>query len=107
MEALDPGAGAAAAPEAVAAGAGELLDDAAPLDPVAALEELVPLDPLLEVAALPPAAAVAFLSIPPWPLQAPRPPCGEVVPSLQVTGLAVSAELTAGTANNAALANTP
>jgi hypothetical protein len=31
--------------------------------------------------------AEADLSIPPWPLQAPRPPCGDVVPSLQVTGL--------------------
>jgi hypothetical protein len=28
----------------------------------------------------------ADLLMPPWPLQAPRPPCGEVVPSLQVTG---------------------
>jgi hypothetical protein len=30
--------------------------------------------------------AEADLLIPPWPLHAPRPPCGEVVPSLQVTG---------------------
>jgi hypothetical protein len=33
------------------------------------------------------AAAVAALSIPPWPLQAPRPPFGDVLPSLQVTGV--------------------
>src|SRR5579864_9564007 len=32
------------------------------------------------------APAEADLLIPPWPLQAPRPPCGEVVPSLHVTG---------------------
>src|SRR5579862_1671902 len=32
------------------------------------------------------APAGADLLIPPWPLQAPRPPCGEVVPSLQATG---------------------
>src|SRR5579863_9565109 len=32
------------------------------------------------------APAGADLLIPPWPLQAPRPPCGELVPSLQVTG---------------------
>jgi hypothetical protein len=32
------------------------------------------------------AAAEADLFTPPCPLQAPRPPCGEVVPSLQVTG---------------------
>jgi hypothetical protein len=36
-------------------------------------------------AALAPAAEAEVL-MPPWPLQAPRPPCGEVVPSLQVTG---------------------
>lgn len=34
--------------------------------------------------AVPPAAA--DLLMPPCPLQAPRPPCGDVVPSLQVTG---------------------
>ena len=32
------------------------------------------------------AALLADLLMPPCPLQAPRPPCGEVVPSLQVTG---------------------
>lgn len=32
------------------------------------------------------AAALADLLIPPCPLHAPRPPCGEVVPSLHVTG---------------------
>jgi hypothetical protein len=32
------------------------------------------------------APAEADLLMPPCPLQAPRPPCGEVVPSLQVTG---------------------
>jgi hypothetical protein len=32
------------------------------------------------------AGAVAVLLTPPWPLQAPLPPLGEVVPSLQVTG---------------------
>jgi len=31
-------------------------------------------------------AAAADLFTPPWPEQAPRPPCGEVLPSLQVTG---------------------
>jgi hypothetical protein len=51
----------------------------------------------------PAAAAVAALSIPPCPLQDPRPPCGEVVPSLQVTGLLVSANAFApGRISNAA-----
>jgi hypothetical protein len=59
-------------------------------------------------AAPPEAAFVAALSMPPWPLQAPRPPCGELVPSLQVTGVVVSAAaLTPGSANSAAAANAP
>ena len=36
--------------------------------------------------AAPPLEALAVFLIPPWPLQAPRPPWGEVVPSLQTTG---------------------
>jgi hypothetical protein len=36
------------------------------------------------------ADADADLSMPPWPLQAPRPPCGEVVPSLHLTGVLVA-----------------
>jgi len=35
------------------------------------------------------APAEADLLMPPCPLQAPRPPCGEVVPSLQTTGVEV------------------
>ena len=54
-----------------------------------------------------PLAAEADLFTPPWPLQAPRPPWGEVVPSLQTTGpLDVPcADETIGTASSAA-ANT-
>jgi hypothetical protein len=53
-------------------------------------------------------AAEADLFTPPCPLQAPRPPCGEVVPSLQVTGALVEvlcAPAMPG-AVSAALANT-
>ncbi len=52
------------------------------------------------------APADADLSIPPWPEQAPRPPWGEVVPSLQVTvplvALEVCAEEITGPASSAA-----
>ena len=66
---------------------------------------------VLEPLVLPPdaplfAAAVAALSIPPCPLQAPRPPWGEVEPSLQVTGVLVSATLGPGNASSAAHTNT-
>ena len=104
MEELEPGAGAAAPEE---------LDPVDPPDELDPVDELEPLDPVevpVAVPALPEpaaAAAVAFLSIPPWPLHAPRPPWGEVVPSLQVTGLLVSAGLSAGSVNSAAPANTP
>ena len=57
VEVLDPGAGAAAAPEV------PLVE----LDPPDVLE-------LVEAPELAFAAAVAALSIPPWPLHAPRPP---------------------------------
>jgi hypothetical protein len=71
-------------------------------------DELVDPDELPELDAPAPAAAVAALSIPPWPLQAPRPPCGELVPSLQVTGVLVSAKaFVAGAASSAAAANVP
>jgi hypothetical protein len=58
-----------------------------------------------------PAPAEADLSTPPCPLQAPRPPCGELVPSLQVTGPLLVPEdeeadadgLAAGAADGAAL----
>jgi hypothetical protein len=78
----------------------------APLDPLELLELLLPLEPLA-------AAAVAFLSIPPWPLQAPRPPCGDVVPSLQVTGLLAvllllsCARLNPGAVSHAAVSSAP
>jgi hypothetical protein len=51
----------------------------------------------------------ADLLMPPCPLQAPRPPCGEVVPSLQVTGvLDVScAKETTGAASSAAASIAP
>jgi hypothetical protein len=62
-------------------------------------------------------AAVADLLMPPWPLQAPRPPCGEVVPSLHVTGplelllaagvVAACASETAGAAASAAAHSAP
>ena len=62
-------------------------------------------------------AAVADLSMPPWPLQEPRPPCAEVVPSLQVTGplelllaagvVAAWARETAGAAASAAAHSAP
>jgi len=53
--------------------------------------------------------AEADLLIPPCPLQAPRPPCGEVVPSLHTTGLldASWADDTAGAASNAAASMAP
>ena len=71
-------------------------------------DELVAPDEPPELAPPAPAAAVAALSIPPCPLQAPRPPCGELVPSLQVTGLLVSAKaFVPGTASSAAAANVP
>jgi hypothetical protein len=49
------------------------------------------------------------LLMPPCPLQAPRPPCGEVVPSLHTTGLleASWADDTAGAASNAAASTAP
>ena len=81
------------------------------------LEELVdPLElvpPELLVAPPPPAvppaaAAVAALSIPPCPLQAPRPPCGDVDPSLHVTWVLVSANAFApGSASSTAAATVP
>ena len=97
--------------EVVEPGAGAVELDA----PVEVLEPPVPAPPLGELllAAAPPlaplaAAAVAALSIPPCPLQAPRPPWGEVVPSLHVTGLPVSASaLVPGSMSNAAVARTP
>jgi hypothetical protein len=98
VEAGEPGAGAAAPPAA------ELLPPV--VDPLE-----VPPEAPLEVA--PPevvpwlAPLVAALSIPPCPLHAPRPPWGEVVPSLQVTGVLVSAPLTAGMASSAAQINSP
>jgi len=65
--------------------------------PLALEEPLLPADPelaaaagasvLAELEALPELApAVADLLTPPWPRQAPRPPCAAVVPSLQMTG---------------------
>src|SRR6185312_727923 len=91
------GAGAGAGAGAVAAGAagaGAAGAGAAAAGAAAAAA------PLLAPAA---ALAVAALSMPPWPLQAPRPPWGEVVPSLQVTGAAASAAVAAaGSAASAA-----
>jgi hypothetical protein len=51
----------------------------------------------------------ADLLMPPCPLQAPRPPCGDVVPSIQVTGaLEVScAQLITGAASSAAVSIAP
>ena len=66
VDAEDPGAGVAAAPPA-----------AEPLDAPALPDVLAPADGLEALEApveLPFAAAVAALSIPPCPLQAPRPP---------------------------------
>jgi hypothetical protein len=69
--------------------------------------EAADVEPLLE---LPFAAAVAALSMPPWPLHAPRPPWAAVLPSLQVTGVLAVLELlesvlcatvSAGTASSA------
>ena len=94
-----------------AAGAGAGL-----AEPVELLEELVDLEESLElvlpellVAAPPPAAAaVAALSIPPCPLQAPRPPCGDVDPSLHVTWVLVSANAFApGSTSSTAAATVP
>jgi hypothetical protein len=50
----------------------------------------------------------AALFTPPCPLQAPRPPCGEVVPSLHVTGPldASCADKNPGAASSAAVSNT-
>jgi hypothetical protein len=54
------------------------------------------------------AAPEADLLMPPCPLQAPRPPCGEVLPSLQVTGLPVScAEAMRGSASTVAASTAP
>ena len=79
-----------------------------PVDPDEPLELDPPAPAAVLLVAPPAAAAVAALSIPPCPLQAPRPPCGELVPSLQVTGLLVSAKAFApGTASSAAAANVP
>jgi hypothetical protein len=72
--------------------------------------ELVPpelLDPLLVAAPPPAAAAVAALSMPPCPLQEPRPPCGDVDPSLHVTGVVESAEAFIEAPSSAAAANAP
>ena len=82
----------------------ELVDPVEPLELVPP-ELLVAAPPL----AVPPAAAaVAALSIPPCPLQEPRPPCGDVVPSLQVTWVLVSAKaFTPGNPSSAATANVP
>jgi hypothetical protein len=74
------GAGAAGAADAVE------LDDPLEPDLLELPEPLLVAAPPLEL--FPAAAAVAALSIPPCPLHDPRPPCGEVVPSLQVTGVA-------------------
>jgi hypothetical protein len=79
------------------------------VDPVEPLE-LVPLELLVApppLAVPPAAAAVAALSIPPCPLQAPRPPCGDVDPSLHVTWVLVSAKAFAEDPSNAAAANVP
>jgi hypothetical protein len=97
VDEVDAGAGAAGAAEPV-----EVLE----LAPPAPLELLLAAPPPLAVP--PAAAAVAALSIPPCPLQAPRPPCGDVEPSLQVTGLLVSAKAFApGSPSSAAAANVP
>jgi len=55
-------------------------------------------------AAAPAELAEADLLMPPWPLQAPRPPCGEVLPSLHTTGVleASCADKSAGAASIAA-----
>jgi len=45
-------------------------------------------------AAVAAAAGAASFLMPPWLEHAPRPPCGEVVPSVQVTGPLVSAAYT-------------
>lgn len=99
VDADEPGVGAAAPPAA------ELL-----AFPVELLDPLLVVLAPFELEAPVPwfAALVAALSIPPCPLHAPRPPWGEVVPSLQVTGvLASAAPLTPGIASNAAQINTP
>jgi hypothetical protein len=57
--------------------------EAPPLEPPAVLAALEDGAGVLAAAALP---LEADLSTPPCPLQAPRPPCAAVVPSLQVTG---------------------
>jgi hypothetical protein len=60
--------------------------------PLLAEDPLLPVEAALAAGAAADAAAGALVPLeadlftPPWPLQAPRPPCGEVVPSLQVTG---------------------
>jgi hypothetical protein len=90
------------------------------LDPDAGALELAVVLGALELAAaaagaaaLPPAAlAVAVLSTPPCPLQAPRPACAEVVPSLQIGGgaelLSVACDSeTAGSASSTASSSTP
>jgi hypothetical protein len=87
------------------------------LPPVAVLEELAAGAAAGAAAAGAAGAAAAELaeadlSMPPCPLQAPRPPCGDVVPSLQVTGLlelllAACARVTAGAAPSAAAHSAP
>jgi hypothetical protein len=99
VDAAVPGAGAAAPPP-------ELLEPPEELDPPGDAAPLVEAPPDADAPPLL-AAAVAALSIPPCPLQEPRPPCGEVVPSLQVTGVLVSAALTPGNASRAVHTNTP
>jgi hypothetical protein len=52
----------------------------------------------------------ADLLMPPCPLQAPRPPCGDVVPSIQVTGVLLEvscAKETTGAASSAATSIAP
>jgi hypothetical protein len=91
-----------------------------PLDEVPSLQVTVPPPLLVPAGAAADAAAGAAagaavvaapeadLLMPPCPLQAPRPPCGEVLPSLQVTGPAVScAEAMTGSASSVAASTAP
>jgi hypothetical protein len=82
------------------------------LDEVPSLQVTVPPLLLVPAGAAAGAAVVAApeadLLMPPCPLQAPRPPCGEVLPSLQVTGPAVScAEAMTGSASSVAASTAP
>jgi hypothetical protein len=72
-----------------------LLDEEEALDALAAGAGVAPLLPLPVLVLL--AAAVAFLSMPPWPRQAPLPPLA-VLPSLQVTVVPAVLSATAGRA---------